>query len=86
MQMDLRYPIGLLFTLYGLMLAGVGIVANPDSLKKSLGVNVNLWWGLVLLVFGVIMLVLAWRGRVASRSSGTPAASNPGAKPNVRPR
>ena len=40
---------------------GVGLFGNAD-LQKSLGINMNLWWGLVLVVFGVFMLLMAWRG------------------------
>jgi tellurite resistance protein TehA-like permease len=61
--MDIRAPIGGLFTLLGLMLVGYGLVA-PDSTGAatlSAGINVNLWWGLALLAFGVFMLLLARR-------------------------
>ncbi len=62
--MDLRLPIGILFTIYGVMLAGYGLFTQGDEIyKKSLGLNVNLWWGLALLVFGALMLVFALRGR-----------------------
>ena len=61
--MDIRAPIGGLFTLLGLMLVGYGLVA-PDrtgAATLSAGTNVNLWWGLVLLAFGIFMLLLARR-------------------------
>ncbi len=62
--MDLRLPIGILFTIYGVILAGYGLFTQGDEIyKKSLGLNVNLWWGLALLVFGALMLVFALRGR-----------------------
>ena len=61
--MDIRAPIGGLFTLLGLMLIGYGLVApdRADAATLSAGTNVNLWWGLVMLAFGVIMLLLARR-------------------------
>jgi len=61
MNFDLRLPVGLMFSVFGLILTGVGLFGNPD-LQKSLGINMNLWWGLVLVVFGVFMLLMAWRG------------------------
>ncbi len=65
MGLDIRWPIGLMFTLIGVLLTFQGIITNskPEIYKQSLGYNVNLWWGLVLLVFGIFMLVLAIRGQ-----------------------
>ena len=72
--LDLRYPIGGLFTLLGviLMAYGVATAGNAAMYERATAVNVNLWWGLVMLVFGALMLALAWR---ASRRSASPAAS-----------
>ncbi|MBP7568576.1 MAG: hypothetical protein KBA95_00795 [Acidobacteria bacterium] len=61
--MDLRLPIGLLFVLLGLLLAGYGLVSDPAIYSASLGINVNLRWGIVMLAFGLAMLSLVWRGR-----------------------
>jgi protein-S-isoprenylcysteine O-methyltransferase Ste14 len=65
MGLDIRWPIGLMFTLIGVLLTFNGLITGSDAemYKRSLGYNVNLWWGLVLLVFGVFMLVLAVRGQ-----------------------
>jgi hypothetical protein len=65
MKFDLRFPIGILFSLYGALLAifGVATHSNAGLYQSSLGINVNLWWGLVLLVFGILMLAGAIRGR-----------------------
>lgn len=63
MNLDLRLPIGLMFSLFGVMLTGYGLLSDPASYGRSLGINVNLWWGLVLLAFGLIMLGLARRAR-----------------------
>ena len=38
-----------------------GLISNPAIYDRSLGINVNLWWGLALLVFGVVMLTFAIR-------------------------
>jgi hypothetical protein len=63
MNFDLRLPIGLLFSFYGLLLTIFGAMSDSTLYERSLGINMNLRWGLVLLVFGVAMLFLAWRAR-----------------------
>ena len=78
MGLDIRWPIGLMFTLIGALLVLCGIVtgANPEMYKRSLDINVNLYWGLLLLAFGATMLTLAWRG--AKQSGGSdPVATRP---------
>jgi hypothetical protein len=63
--LDIRAPIGGLFSLLGLMLAGYGMVAGSRTSSDVAPVtNVNLWWGLVMLLFGIIMLVMARRAMV----------------------
>jgi hypothetical protein len=59
--LDLRLPIGLLFTVLGLLLLAYGAVSDRALYASSLGVNINLWWGLVILAFGGLMLGAAWR-------------------------
>jgi len=63
--LDLRYPIGGLFTILGVLLTAWGWVTNgdPGLYDRSGGVNINLRWGVVLLVTGLIFIVLARRGR-----------------------
>ena len=63
MNFDLRLPLGLMFTLFGAMLSIYGLTSDKAMYEKSLGMNINLGWGLVMLVFGVIMLVFALRSR-----------------------
>ncbi len=69
MGLDIRLPIGLMFTLIGAMLALYGFATNsePELYNRSLGINVNLRWGLVLLAFGITMLTLFWRSRKSSQ-------------------
>ena len=62
MQLDLRLPIGLMFGTLGLILAGYGLLGDPSVYQVSLGINVNLWTGLGMLVFAAFMLGGAWRG------------------------
>ena len=61
MGLDIRWPIGLMFSLIGVLLLIEGIIGGDKSL--SLGININLIWGVVLLVFGALMLLGAARGR-----------------------
>jgi hypothetical protein len=69
MKLDLRLPIGLMFTLFGAMLTVYGLVSDQAIYDRSLGINVNLWWGLVLLAFGLVMLGFAIRaGRKADNA------------------
>ena len=65
MGLDIRWPIGLMFTLIGVLLTGYGAMTASDTemYKRSLDINIDLRWGLVLLVFGLIMLFLAWSGK-----------------------
>ena len=60
MGLDIRWPIGLMFTLIGVLLTGYGATKSADSIR--LAININLIWGVVLLVFGVAMLLGAIRG------------------------
>ncbi len=64
-MLDLRWPIGLMFTLIGALLViyGAATGSNAEMYQHSLGKNINLWWGVVLLVFGALMLLGAARGR-----------------------
>jgi hypothetical protein len=66
MQLDIRLPIGLLFTLFGIILVIFGLVSDPAIYQThSLGLNINLGWGLVQIAFGAIMLWLAFRAKKA---------------------
>jgi len=67
MQLDIRLPIGLMFSLLGALLAVFGLISDSSSFRNSLGINVNLWWGLVMLVFGVVMTLLGRRGTASAR-------------------
>lgn len=64
MQLDVRLPIGLMFSLFGALLALHGLLGDKQAYERhSLGININLGWGLVLLAFGLVMLLLVWRAR-----------------------
>jgi membrane protein implicated in regulation of membrane protease activity len=78
--LDIRLPIGGLFSVLGLLLTGYGLATNGDAAQyqRSLSVNVNLWWGLVMLVFGALLLTMARRAR--RDASAHPAAETPGGR------
>ncbi len=62
MGLDIRWPIGLMFTLIGALLTVFGLVTKSDH-AISLGININFIWGIILLVFGVLMLFGAMNGK-----------------------
>ena len=67
MGLDVRLPIGLMFIIIGALLAGYGLITSNDSelYARSLSINVNLWWGAAMLLFGVVMFLLGRRGAAA---------------------
>ncbi len=86
MRLDVRLPIGLLFFVLGGLLAGFGVFSDPALYQRSLGVNVNLVWGSVLLGFGAIMLVLGRRGAAAMRPGDGEHVGTDPRHPAPRPR
>jgi succinate dehydrogenase hydrophobic anchor subunit len=62
MGLDIRLPIGLMFSIVGFLLVGFGLFGDKAIYQRALGINVNLWWGLVMLLFGIVMLVCGRRG------------------------
>ncbi len=68
MGLDIRLPIGLMFLLVGALLTIYGVITggNAELYQCSLGININLWWGLVLLIFGLFMLWMARRANKAA--------------------
>jgi hypothetical protein len=61
MNVDLRFPLGLLFLIFGVLLTLFGLFTDRATYERSLFINVNLWWGLVMLLFGALMFFAAWR-------------------------
>ena len=62
-MVDIRIPIGLMFSVIGAIISILGIVTmtNSEMYEKSLGVNVNLLMGVLMLIFGLVMLFFAFR-------------------------
>jgi hypothetical protein len=69
MGLDIRVPIGLMFAILGALLSVYGIITSGDEMyaQRSLGLNMNLWWGLVMLAFGLVFLWIARRGAPTTR-------------------
>ena len=72
-SLDIRLPIGGLFTVLGLILGGFGLATlnDPSRYARSFSVNVNLWWGMVMLAFGLGLLLSATFSR--TRLGASPA-------------
>jgi hypothetical protein len=74
MNLDIRLPIGLMFAVIGALLAIYGLAFSDKAIyDRSLGININLWWGAGLFAFGAIMF---WLGRQGT-SSVQPADETP---------
>jgi len=56
-----------MFATFGVVLIACGLLMNPEIYGRSLGINVNLWWGLVLFIFGALMFLF---GRKTVRVAG----------------
>jgi hypothetical protein len=61
MRLDVRLPVGAMLALMGALLTGYGLLGDHGIYGRSLGVNVNLIWGLVLIATGACLLVLSAR-------------------------
>jgi len=72
MGFDIRLPIGYLFTILGALLTLYGVITmNAEMYRHSLGINVNLSWGVILLIFGLIMTFIAKRSQGRQVRRGT---------------
>jgi hypothetical protein len=67
MSLDIRLPIGILFAVIGVMLVAYGATSGAAIYDRSLGHNVNLWWGILLVLFGGTFTWFGWRGMRAPR-------------------
>jgi hypothetical protein len=72
MQVDARIAVGMFFTLTGTILFAFGMSTRDrtDVYVKSLGIDASLWWGLALLVFGIVMLAFGRRGQAKMEKTG----------------
>ncbi len=62
MGLDIRIPLGMIFLIIGGIMSAFGLYSRHSSLyDRSLGVNLNLTWGLIMFVFGLVMYVVGKR-------------------------
>ena len=71
-KFDIRRLIGALFILYSLILIALGIFGSHTIKHKAAGINIDLWTGLGMLVFGVLMLFWAFHAPGSARARGDP--------------
>jgi hypothetical protein len=74
MQLDVRLPIGVMFLIIGVILCVYGLITwtDADLYQRSLGYNVNFWWGLFLVAFGAVMLWLTRRTAGKTKDEASP--------------
>lgn len=65
-MLDIKIPIGLMFSIFGVIILIYGLATNGDVelYQKSLSHNINIWMGSLMLVFGVVMLLLSKKGKI----------------------
>ena len=62
MGLDIRIPLGLIFIITGGIMSLFGLFTrNSDIYQKSMGINLNLGWGAIMLVFGAVMFFFGRR-------------------------
>ena len=61
--LDLKLPIGWLLSAYGVLLTVYGLLTKKEMYAISLGINLNLIWGLVMIVIGGAFLLTAFLKR-----------------------
>lgn len=81
MNLDLRLPMGMMFSMAGAVLLAFGLATRTRSelYARCFGINADLWWGVVVLVFGLIVVGIGRRGqgRIEQRKQGQTAPKKP---------
>lgn len=78
MGLDIRTPIGLMFLVKGILMAIYGFATRGEAMyQKSLGININGIWGIAMIVFGVVMLILGRMGSSPAESLADPEPIGP---------
>lgn len=77
--MDIRFPVGAIFAIYGVMLIAWGFISGDVAPHHMLlGLNVNVTSGIGMLIFGLSFLVLSRRGGPTARSTTETGRTHPG--------
>ncbi len=65
MGLDIRIPLGLIFLITGGLMSVYGLFTRGDGAlyRRSMGINLNLTWGAILFVFGLVMFLVGRRQR-----------------------
>ncbi len=62
MGLDIRIPLGLIFLITGGLMSICGLLTRGSAIyERSMGINLNLGWGLVMFLFGLIMFLVGRR-------------------------
>ncbi|HJX51538.1 MAG TPA: hypothetical protein VJ801_02120 [Polyangia bacterium] len=78
MQTDIRFPIGLLFSIIGVVITVFGFATGGSDLyRRSLDININVYTGICVLVFGVLMLVMAMGKKRQTGEAGKGESGKP---------
>ena len=72
LKTDLRTPMGMMFAFAGAILTAFGLATrqNAATYQKSLGIDGNLWWGIVVLLVGIVLVQLGRRGQMRIEKGG----------------
>jgi hypothetical protein len=63
MGLDIRIPLGLIFLFIGGLMSVYGLITRNSAViyEKSMGINLNLTWGLLMFFFGLVMYLVGRR-------------------------
>jgi hypothetical protein len=64
--LDVRTPAGMMFMVLGTVLMVYGAISDPAQYDRTMGLNVNLGWGIIMALFGAGLLL--WRRFSATAS------------------
>jgi hypothetical protein len=78
MNLDLRIPMGMLFTIVGAIMSLYGFFTRGSVIyERSAGMDINLVWGVVMVVFGLTMFLLGRRADSRSPAPASPGSPRP---------
>jgi hypothetical protein len=64
MGLDIRLPLGMIFLILGAIMVAYGFYTRGSAIYASAGgLNINLIWGSVMLLFGLVMFIASRRSK-----------------------